>query len=76
MEIKGVFFMETNEIASVLIKLSNEDDTKNLENVQKILDYYRKSDNPKIKELIYKEYNRFAETVNKIIKKEQKKGEN
>ena len=68
--------METNEIASALIKSSNEDDTKNLENVQKILDYYRKSDNPKIKELIYKEYNRFAETVNKIIKDEQKKGEN
>ena len=68
--------METNEIASTLIKSSNEDDTKNLENIQTILDYYRKSDNPKIKELIYKEYNRFAETVNKIIKDEQKKGEN
>ena len=50
--------METNEITNALIKPSNEDDTKNLENVQKILDYYRKSDNPKIKELIYKEYNR------------------
>ena len=49
--------METNEIASALIKSSNEDD-------------------PKIKELIYKEYNRFAEAVNKIIKDEQKKGEN
>ena len=47
-----------------------------VENVQKILDYYRKSDNPKIKELIYEEYNRFAEAVNKIIKEEQKKGEN
>lgn len=68
--------METNEIASALIKSSNEDNTKNLENVQKILDCYRKSDNPKIKELIYKEYNRFAEAVNKIIKDEQKKGEN
>jgi len=45
--------METNEIASALIKSSNEDDTKNLENVQKILDCYRKSDNPKVKELIY-----------------------
>lgn len=68
--------METNEITSALIKSSNEDDTKNLENVQEILEYYRKSDNPKIKELIYKEYNRFTETVNKIIKEEQKKGEN
>lgn len=68
--------METNEITSALIKSSNEDDTKNLENVQTILDYYRKSDNPKIKELIYEEYNRFAKAVNKIIKDEQKKGEN
>lgn len=73
---KRSFFMETNEITSALIKSSNEDDTKNLENVQTILDYYRKSDNPKIKELIYGEYNRFAEAVNKIIEDEQNKGEN
>ena len=52
--------METNEITNALIKSSNEDDTKNLENVQKILDYYRKSDNPKIKESILKLFRNHA----------------
>lgn len=62
--------MESKEITELLVRLKNEDETKWLENLKSVLDYYRESNKEKYKELIYSEYNRLSDTINDCIRKE------
>lgn len=60
--------METAELTDLLVRLKNEDETKWLETLKLILDFYRESKNEKYKELIYAEYNRLSEKIDDYMK--------
>ena len=60
--------MESKEITELLLRLKNDDETKWLENLKIVLDFYRNSKNEKYKEIIYAEYNRLAKNINDYIK--------
>ena len=60
--------MEAKEITELLLRLKNEDETKWLENLKTVLDFYRESKNEKYKEIIYTEYNRLAKKIDDYIK--------
>lgn len=62
--------MESKEITELLVRLKNEDETKWLENLKSVLDYYRESNKEKYKELIYSEYNRLSDSIDDCIRKE------
>lgn len=62
--------MATKDIIDILRRLKNEDETKWLENLKSVLDYYRESNKEKYKELIYSEYNRLSDTINDCVRKE------
>ena len=47
--------MESKEITELLLRLKNDDETKWLENLKIVLDFYRNSKNEKYKEIIYAE---------------------
>lgn len=60
--------METTELTDLLVRLRNEDETKWLENLKFVLEFYRESKNEKYKELIYAEYNRLSQEISDYIK--------
>lgn len=55
-------------MTELLLRLKNEDETKWLENLKMVLDFYRNSKNEKYKEIIFAEYNRLAKTIDDFIK--------
>ena len=60
--------MEANELTALLLRLKNDDETKWLENLKIVLDFYRESKSERYKEIIYSEYNRLAKGIDDYIK--------
>lgn len=60
--------MESAELTDLLVRLKNEDETKWLETLKLILDFYRESKNEQYKELIYAEYNRLSGKIDDYMK--------